>query len=62
MYAFIYSTKKRPELPLCTRCWFRPKIYSGELDKVLSIVEFTENIINQIHVEIAQYIMMYKLG
>ena len=38
------------------------KGYRGGLDKVLDIMEFIEIIINQILVEIIEYIMTYKLG
>lgn len=47
MYVFIYS-KLTIFGALCTRHWFRPKEYSGELDKVLNIMKFTEIVINQI--------------
>lgn len=62
MYAFIYSTVKIFGVPVCTSHWFRPKGYNSKLDEVLNIMEFTEIIINQILVEITEYIMMYKLG
>lgn len=61
MHLFI-PQQKYLELPICTRHWFRPKGYSVELEKVLTIMEFTEIIINQIAVEITECTMMYKLG